>query len=181
MMKSLRLVLAITVLCSTAANAQSPAVEPAGSSRPVERLIGELTAEVRALHAALERWHIENGQMLLAFERYRLQRQVAASASSRLEALRVELAGAQRDALHRQEETQNAEANLRGNADPQYAQALQDLAREAGMAFEQARTREARLSEQERRLSVEADNEQRNAQAFERWLESTAAPAAPRQ
>jgi hypothetical protein len=168
----LLLVLTLMLVCGPIARAQAQSREAAQPGPSVERLLADLSAELRTLRASLERWHMEDGQLLIALERFRLQRDLAATAANRLEVVRGERAKTQAEALNMQGETQNAEANLRNNTEPQQSSLLAEIAREAGDGLQRARSRDALLAEQEHQLTVESEEERRDLQLWQRWLET---------
>ena len=167
------LVMTIVLISGTVAHGQAPSTESRPSeTRSIERLLEQLSAEVRTLRLALEQWHVEDTQLSVAFERRRLQKEIAASAASQLESLRAERLRAEKDSGRMQAERQNAETNLRANPEPQQAQLLSEIAGEAVKASDDARAREAQLLSQERQLAGEVEEQSRILQQWERWLEA---------
>ena len=156
---------------------QQPPISSSSQPGGLQQLIEELTKEVRSLRLSLEQWHKEDGGRLVVLERYRVQHEIAAAASDRLDAVRSELSEFQIEVAKSQEHLQEVEQKLQSNTDSQQQQSIETAARDAREALGQLRARELRLTDRERQLAVDSDEQNRKLQSLEQSLDAIAKPS----
>jgi chromosome segregation ATPase len=116
-------ILGLAVVLAAATGGAAATARTQGTQTP--DVLAALLAEVRGLRTAMEQMAAAGPRVELALGRLQLQEQRINNLARRLESTRANLGAAQREVAQNEEQIRNFEAALRGVADPQERQDME--------------------------------------------------------